>query len=119
MTSKDIFGNETAPPHPGEILREDFLPHYGMTQRQVAQHLKISTRTLSEILREKRSITLDLAIKFGAAFGQEPHFWLGLQIQHDLWHARRAQADVRPLRRIVRRVMRGPLLTPELGELAY
>lgn len=103
MTSKDLYGHHTPPPHPGEVLREDILPHYHLTRAELARHLKISTRLLGDVLRERRPITLDLALRLGAAFGQGPHFWLGLQAQFDLWHARRREPDVRPLSRITRR----------------
>ncbi len=88
MTTKDLFGRQTSPPHPGEVLREDILPHYTMTRAQLAKHLQISTRLLNEVVRERRDINLDLAMRLGAAFGQGAHFWLGLQMQHDLWQAR-------------------------------
>ncbi len=99
MTSKDLFGRDTSPPHPGEVLREDILPHYSMSRAQLARHLRISTRKLNEILRELRDINLDLAMRLGAAFGQGAHFWLGLQMQHDLWQARNREASIRPIRR--------------------
>ncbi len=99
MTSKDLFGRETSPPHPGEVLREDIFPHYSLTPAQLAKHLRISTRKLNEILREQRDINLDLAMRLGSAFGQGAHFWLGLQMQHDLWQARNREESIRPIRR--------------------
>lgn len=99
MTTKDLFGRETSPPHPGEVLREDLLPHYSMTRAQLARHLGISVRSLSDFVRERRDINLDLALRLGAAFGQGAHFWLGLQMQHDLWQARNREAPIRPIRR--------------------
>lgn len=99
MTTKDLFGRETSPPHPGEVLREDILPHYALTRRQLAQHLGISTQVLGELLREQRDVNLDLAMRLGAAFSQGAHFWLGLQMQHDLWQSRNRESQVRPIRR--------------------
>jgi antitoxin HigA-1 len=99
MTTKDLFGRETSPPHPGEVLREDILPHYTLTRGQLAKHLQISTRVLNEFVRERRDINLDLAMRLGEAFGQGAHFWLGLQMQHDLWQARHREPSVRPIRR--------------------
>lgn len=98
MTTKDLFGRQTSPPHPGEVLREDILPHYTMTRAQLAKHLQISTRLLNEVVRERRDINLDLAMRLGAAFGQGAHFWLGLQMQHDLWQARNQESQVRLIR---------------------
>ncbi len=103
---KDLYGQQTPPPHPGEVLREDILPHYALSRRDFARHLKISTRVLGELLRERRPVSLELAIKLGAAFGQGAHFWLGLQAQHDLWHARDRETDIRPIARRHRRVGR-------------
>lgn len=99
MTSKDLYGRDCAPPHPGELLRDDILPHFEQTRAEIASHLKISRRKFGDLLAERRPVTLDLAIRLGAAFGQGPHFWIGLQAQHDLWHARLAEPTVRPLRR--------------------
>lgn len=95
---KDLLGRETCPPHPGEVLREDILPHYRLTRKELAAHLGISTRQLGDLLRERRGMTLDLAMRLGAAFGQGAHFWLGLQMQHDLWQARHKESSVRPIR---------------------
>ena len=91
---KDIYGQETSPPHPGEVLRDDVLPRIGLSRAAVARHLGISPRTLGEILSERRPVTLDLAQRFGAAFGSGAHYWLGLQIQHDLWIAHSADPVV-------------------------
>lgn len=96
---KDLLGRDTCPPHPGEVLREDILPHYGITRKAFAKHLGISTRLLGDVLRERRDVTLDLAMRLGAAFGQGAHFWLGLQMQHNLWQARRQETKVRPIKR--------------------
>lgn len=99
MTSKDLFGRETSPPHPGEVLREDILPCYALSPKHLAQHLKIKPRFLNELLEEQRGIDLDLAMRLGAAFCQGAHFWLGLQIQHDLWQSRHRESQVRPIGR--------------------
>ena len=69
-----------------------------MTRAQLAKHLQISTRRLNEVVRERRDINLDLAMRLGAAFGQGAHFWLGLQMQHDLWQARNQESQVRLIR---------------------
>lgn len=74
------------PPHPGEILREDILPCLGMTRAALARHLGISVRMLRDILSERRSIDRKMALRLGIAFGQGARYWLGLQVQHDLWH---------------------------------
>lgn len=81
-----------APPHPGEILREDILPHVAMSRAELARHLGISPRALGDLLAERRAVTLDLAMRLGAALGQGARYWLGVQTQHDVWQASRLEA---------------------------
>lgn len=76
-----------APTHPGEALREDFLPELGMTQEQLAARLGISFRRVNEILNQKRPVTLDTALRLGRLFGQSPAFWMNLQLAWDLYQA--------------------------------
>jgi addiction module HigA family antidote len=90
------------PSHPGEILRETIIPALGMTIKDVAAHLGVSRAALSELVNEKRSVSLDMAQRLGAAFGNGARFWLALQMQYDLWHAEHSQPAgriaVKPLR---------------------
>ena len=84
------------PTHPGEILREDVLPGAGLTQGELARVLGVSRRTVSEILRERRSVTTDMAHRLARAFGTSPEMWLGLQQDVDLWdahHKRRTEYE--------------------------
>ena len=89
---------DSAPPHPGEILREDILPHVSMSRTELASHLGISARMLADVLAEKRAVTLDLAVRLGTALGQGARYWLGLQTQHDIWQA--SHLDAAPVRPI-------------------
>src|SRR2546421_7634169 len=73
------------PTHPGAILREDILPEIGLTQAQLAGLLNVSRRTVSEILKERRSVTTDMAQRLARAFGTTPEFWLRLQQAVDIW----------------------------------
>lgn len=86
--------DENAPQHPGEILREDILPAMGITKAALAKRLGISSRVLADLLAEKRSVTVDLALRLGAVVGYGPRYWLGLQIQYDIWRTDTA----RPIR---------------------
>ena len=86
------MGNEPeemklVPPHPGEYLREDILPALRMTVTDLAEHLGVSRVALSELIHEKRAVSLDMAQRLGKAFGNNARFWLSLQMQHDIWHA--------------------------------
>jgi addiction module HigA family antidote len=73
------------PPHPGEYLREDILPALGMSIKDLAEHLGVTRTTLSELVHEKRAVSLDMAQRLGKAFGNGTRFWLALQMQRDIW----------------------------------
>ncbi len=77
------------PTHPGEILREDFLPAYGLTVMSLAQALGVSRQTINEILRERRAVSPEMALRLSRLFGNSPEFWLNAQRAVDLWEAQR------------------------------
>lgn len=86
------------PPHPGAYLREDILPALGMTITNLADHLKVARPTLSDLIHEKKSISLEMAQRLGKAFGNGARFWMALQLQYDLWHAENElDIDVDPI----------------------
>jgi len=66
--------------HPGEHLREDFLPEYHLTAGALAKAMGLSDR----MIREKQAVTPDTALRLGRVFGTSPEFWMNLQVQHDL-----------------------------------
>lgn len=78
------------PTHPGAILREDLLPSARLSQMRLAQLLGVSRRTVNEVIRERRSVTIDLAHRLSRVFGTTPEFWLNLQQAVDLWDAMEA-----------------------------
>jgi addiction module HigA family antidote len=73
------------PTPPGEILQYEFLEPLGLSQKQLAETLGISRVRLSEIIRGKRAITPDTAFRLARLFNTTPEFWIGLQIDLDLW----------------------------------
>ena len=81
--------NEFAPVTPGEMLREEFLAAYGLSQNQLANAVGISPNRITEIVNNRRRITADTALRLGLYFGNSPEFWLNLQINYDLKMARR------------------------------
>lgn len=86
------------PTHPGEYLREDIVPALGMTVKALAAHLGVSRQSLSELINERRSVSVEMAQKLGKVFGNGARFWLALQMQHDLWQAEQdGDVDVEPL----------------------
>jgi len=75
------------PTHPGEMLREDFLPDYGLTVATLASALGVSRQTIHELLREERAITPLMALRLSRLFGNSPVFWLRAQQARDLWES--------------------------------
>jgi antitoxin HigA-1 len=77
------------PTHPGEMLREDFLPDYGLTVSSFAKALGVSRQTVNELLRERRAVSPEMALRLSRLFGNTPEFWLNAQRAVDLWDAAR------------------------------
>ena len=75
------------PTHPGEMLREDFLPDYGLTVSSFAKVLGVSRQTVNELLRERRAVSPEMALRLSRLFGNTPEFWLNAQRAIDLWEA--------------------------------
>ena len=73
------------PTHPGAVLREDVLPQLQMTQAELATRLGVSRLTVSEILHEKRSVSVDFAMRLGKLLGNGPGLWLRMQQAVDIW----------------------------------
>ena len=78
------------PTHPGEMLLKEFLKPLGLTQTEFAARLGVSYPRLNEIVRRKRSVTPDTALRLARVLGTSADFWLGLQQDWDLWHAMRS-----------------------------
>jgi addiction module HigA family antidote len=79
------------PIHPGEILREEFLKPLNLSVNQVAKALAVDTARLNEIVRERRGITGDTALRLGRYFSMTPDFWMNLQKRYELEVARDAK----------------------------
>jgi addiction module HigA family antidote len=75
-------------PHPGDVLREDFLKPLGLSQYALAQAIGVAPIRVSEIVRGRRAITPDTALRLGRYFGTSAEFWLAMQARHDLESAR-------------------------------
>ncbi len=71
--------NEFAPVTPGEMLREEFLTEYGLSQNQLAKAIGISPNRIAEIVKNRRRITADTAVRLSLYFGNSPEFWMNLQ----------------------------------------
>ena len=81
--------NEFAPITPGEMLKEEFLAGYGLSQNALAKAIGISPNRIAEIVNNRRRITADTALRLGLYFGNSPEFWMNLQPHYDLKMARR------------------------------
>lgn len=75
------------PVHPGEVLREDFMVPTGTSINKLALDLHVAPNRILEIVKGKRAITADTALRLAQYLGTTPDFWLGLQMQYDLERA--------------------------------
>jgi addiction module HigA family antidote len=78
--------------HPGDILKTEFLEPLGLSSYKLAKELHVSAPRINDLVRERRSITADTAMRLSRYFGTTSHFWLNLQNKHDIWLA----AKVKP-----------------------
>ena len=83
-------GMKRRPTHPGEMLREDYLPDYQLTVASLAAAVGVSRQSINELLRERRSVSTEMALRLGRLFGNSPEFWLNAQRAVDLWEAARS-----------------------------
>lgn len=85
--SHTLNNRKRRPTHPGEMLREEFLPGYGLSQTELAQIIGVSRRTINELCQERRGISANLAHRLARVFNTTPEVWLNLQTAVDLWDA--------------------------------
>ena len=76
------------PTHPGEMLREDFLPDFDLTVSSLAKVISVSRQSINELLRERRSVSPEMALCLSRLFGNSPEFWVNAQRAVDLWDAK-------------------------------
>jgi len=93
------------PIHPGEILQEEFLEQYGLSQSDFAKHIGVSFQRINEIVNGKRGITPDTAWLFSEAFGNSPQYWMNLQMYYDLAR-RRPSKSVKRLASVKTKIAR-------------
>jgi addiction module HigA family antidote len=87
MTIANTRQMRRRPTHPGEMLREDFLPDYGLTASGLASAIGVSRQSVNELLRGRRAVSPEMALRLGKLFGNSPEFWLNAQRAVDLWDA--------------------------------
>lgn len=89
----DAPTNGMRPIHPGEVLREEFLLPMGLTPHALAMALHVPAPRINDIVRERRGVTADTAMRLGRYFGTSADFWMGLQSDHEMAVLRDGLAD--------------------------
>ncbi len=101
MSIRNTTGITRRPTHPGEMLREDFLPDYGLSVSELAKAAGVSRQSINELLRERRAVSPEMALRLARLFGNSPEFWLNAQRAIDLWDTAEAVKEdmsrIRPL----------------------
>ena len=92
--------NGMRPVHPGEVLREDFLVPAGLTANALAKALHVPTPRVNDIVRERRGVSADTAMRLARYFGGDARSWLNLQAIYDL-----RLAEIANARKIEREIM--------------
>jgi addiction module HigA family antidote len=90
------------PTHPGEMLREDFMVDFRLSVAELAGAVGVSRQSINELLRGRRAMSPEMALRLSRLFGNAPEFWLNAQRAVDLWDVSQAigndVARIRPLR---------------------
>ncbi len=92
VTEADVEGRWEAV-HPGEVLWEEYLQEWGVSQRNLALAIGVAPQRISEIVHGKRRVTADTALRLARYFGTTPRFWLTLRTMYDLDREADAMAD--------------------------
>ena len=85
MAAANTTEREIRPTHPGETLREDFMPDDDLNTTSMAKALGVSRQTINEIIGERRTIIPAMALRLSRLFGNSPEFWLNVPHSWDLW----------------------------------
>jgi addiction module HigA family antidote len=91
--------------HPGEMLQEEFMAPLSISQNRLASDLRVPPGRINQIIKGKRAITSDTALRLAKYFGNSPEFWMNLQTMHDLSktrmeHGKKIEEEVRMVKRI-------------------
>jgi addiction module HigA family antidote len=100
VADKGRLPKHRAPTHPGEMLLEEFIKPLGMSQVDFAARLEVSFPRLNEIVKKRRGVTPDTALRLSRVLGTSAEFWLGLQLDWDLWNAMQS-ADYSKIARLM------------------
>ena len=81
------------PTHPGEMLREEFMPDYGLSVAQLATKLGVSRQSVNELVNERRALSPVMALKLARLFGTSPQYWMNMQRNVDVWDCYDAESE--------------------------
>ncbi len=102
MSIPNTGKKKVRPIHPGEMLREDFLPDYNLSVSILAEALDVSRQTMNELLRERRAVSPEMAVRLSRLFGNSPEFWLNAQRAVDLWDvSREIKSEVKLIKPLI------------------
>ena len=91
------------PTHPGEMLFEEFLKPLGLSQRELADGIRVPYQRVNELVRKRRGVTPGTALRLARFLGTSPDYWMNLQLRWELFHAEREEAaalgNIRKLKR--------------------
>ncbi len=91
------------PTHPGEMLLEEFLKPMALSQRDLADGIRVPYQRINELINHRRGVTPATALRLAKYFGNTPGFWMNLQLRWDLYQAQRSEAEaIRRIRRVAR-----------------
>ena len=82
-----------APTHPGEMLLEEFIIPMGLTQRELADSIRVPYQRVNEIINERRGMTPKTALRLAKFFNVSADFWMNLQLRWDLYYAQQDEAE--------------------------
>ena len=98
-----LNGRKRRPTHPGELLREELMPQFGLSQGELADAIRVSRRTVNEVLTEKRSLSVDMAYRLARVFNVSPGLLIRMQEAVDVWDTVQAHgkeyARIRPAKK--------------------
>jgi len=89
------------PTHPGEMLLEEFMKPMEISQRDLADGIRVPYQRVNELVNRRRGVTPSTALRLAKFFGNSAAFWMNLQLRWDLYHAKRSESeDLRKIRRV-------------------
>ena len=85
---------DRTPTHPGDMLRDEFLTPMGLTQRELADAIRVPYQRVDDLVNGRRGVTPSTALRLARYFGMSPDFWMNLQLRWDLYLAQQDETDI-------------------------